>query len=335
MSIYDEDEFRDMPVTQDEKGNWIETEEGGVPVTPAPRRPRSTGQPPAPAAPARPQRGRPAPAPVAAPELQYDVEAIESEEEDDFTAVLSSADLRLDQGALYKMIMNSNLFENVTADPRAVKYVEREIKRFARERMEVTLGMRPERQAQPEQVVVSSPFNALEVQVLKQLASTVSKGVTESPQAEQVAQKIARKEGINPISGGNKPQATLTPAKPAQVPARPLAKPVAPLKRTGKTIDLNELESKNRLNPKIAEQVVDQVMDGTMEKDLSEMSEDEIIAHNNAAAARRTPRATNPQAVPMPTLEQANYLQQTKAANMDPKMQNTISTLMTLMSQKK
>ena len=58
--------------------------------------------------------------------------------------VLSDARLRLEQGRLYEMVMNSDLFEGSDCDPKAIKNVEKEIRNFAKERMEIMLGMRQE-----------------------------------------------------------------------------------------------------------------------------------------------------------------------------------------------
>ena len=66
------------------------------------------------------------------------------EEEEDFTAVFNDANLRIEQGRLYQMIMNHDIFEGMDADERAVQNVQKEIRKFARERMEIMLGMRQE-----------------------------------------------------------------------------------------------------------------------------------------------------------------------------------------------
>ena len=338
----------DMPVELDAQGNWVETPVGGPPI----QEPVRTSRPRAPAmqpklrgraAPApQPVQARPVSAPQPEPEIEYDVEAMESQEEDDFSDVLNDANLRLEQGTLYKMVMNSNLFQDMNADPRAVKNVEREIKRFARERMEIMLGMRQERSQEVQHVTVASPFNGLEVAVLKQVAAAASKGATERPEAEEIAQKIEKKTSLTPISGAPRaaqPQATLTPARPAPAPApkpqpKPLPqKPAAPLDRSArKSIDILDLEVNKRLDPKLAEQLIDAVMDGSG-KDTSLMTEDELIEHNRLAGERRKPRVSNPRALPTMSVEQSNQL--ATAQGSDPKMQNSIAQLMVMMGNKK
>lgn len=314
----DEESFQDRPDLEEPIGP------AEIPTTPADRakvqreaqaraaqqahqaqRPTGKGTPPAPPRP-----------------LNYDVAAIESEEEDDFEAVLSDANLRLEQGTLYKMIMNHNLFEGMDADPRAIRNVEREMKRFARERMEIMLGMRQERQEQQQQVVVGSQFNSLEVTVLKQLAAAASKGATERPEADQIAAKIEKKTTLTPI--------TAPKAAPAPAPApKPLAqKPAAPIQRkpaptpppAADSVDPND---------------VDAVMNGKLKKPLHEMTPAEVEAHNREAAQRQRPRAKNPNAAPIPTGDQLYMLHATKQAQMDPKAANAISTVMALMNRSK
>jgi predicted transcriptional regulator len=278
-------------------------------------RPTGVGAPPAP------------PKPFPEPEVQYDHDAINSEEEDDFSAVLSDANLRLQQGTLYQMVMNSNLFESMDVDPRAIKNVEREIKRFARERMEIMLGMRQERQEIVQHVQVASPFNSLEVKVLKDLASAASKGATSRPEAEEIAERIERKTSITPIAAPKPaPAPNSLKANPGMPAPKPLAqKPAAPVQRKPAPAPAPEPVDPNDM---------DAVMNGKMKKPLHEMTPAEIEAHNREAAQRQRPRAKNPSAAPIPTGDQLYMLHATKQAQMDPKAANAISTVMALMGKK-
>ena len=167
-----------------------------------------------------------------AQEEEYDVEElteqVAEEGEEDFTEVLSDARLRLEQGKLYEMIMNHDFFGGVECDPRAAKIVQKQIIKFAKEQMEVMLGMRQTTQATPP--MVSSPFNSLEVDILKKLASAASKGATESEEAqaempEPVVVAPPKKKTLNTI-GSAKPQ-------PKQQP-KPIAKKPEPIKRQAK-----------------------------------------------------------------------------------------------------
>lgn len=339
----------DMPEVEEvAPGQWVDR----TPVPPVAggggRRPRSTGVPPAPAQrPARPA-AQPAEPYRTADELGYDADAINSTEEDDFTEVLSDATLRLEQGNLYKLVMNNDLFQGADADPRAVANVQREIRRFARERMEIMLGMRQEKQVQDyarysaELAAQANPFNGLEVQILKQVAAAASKGATERPEAEEIAVQIQKKTTLSPIAvpkakGAVAPAPAPRPVgqgRPDLGPPKPLqARPKAPLKR-GPKVNLHEIEATRGLDDATAEAVVDQVMDGDG-VDVTTMDEDQLKAHNAKADARRRPRAKNPQAAPLPTVEMANYHHTMNAQQMDPKMQTTIAMLMGKMATKK
>src|ERR1035437_9642895 len=85
------------------------------------------------------------------------------EEDEDMSSVLSDANLRLEQGRLYQMIMNHDMFGETDADPKAIRNVQREMRKFARDRMETMLGMRQEEAVL--RTIVSSPFNDMEVNV--------------------------------------------------------------------------------------------------------------------------------------------------------------------------
>src|ERR1700688_1003435 len=115
--------------------------------------------------------------------IQGDPELDFFEEEDQDTAeIMLDANLRLEQGRLYQMVLQGNIFADTNADPKAIRNVQREIRKFVRERMETMLGIRQEQVAQ---TIVSSPFTDLEVTVLKMLASKMSKGQTESQTGPQ------------------------------------------------------------------------------------------------------------------------------------------------------
>jgi hypothetical protein len=156
-------------------------------------------------------------------ELTEEVANEDEDDEDDFTEALSDARLRLEQGKLYEMVMNHDLFGGVEADPRAAKSVQKQIRKFAKEQMEIMLGMR--QVASAVEAIVSSPFNDLEVQILKKLASAASKGATESEEANQPQEPIPvqqpRKKTLNTISSSPR----------HQLPAKPMAKKAEPIKR--------------------------------------------------------------------------------------------------------
>ena len=159
------------------------------------------------------------------------VEQVSEEEEDDFTEVLSDARLRLEQGKLYEMIMNHDLFGGVDADPRAAKSVQKQIRKFAKEQMEIMLGMRQEVAAVTN---VVSDFSALQTQALKDIANKLitSKGMKEEDypeeQAEQTPVAPPKKKTLNTI--GPKPQ-----MKPQPKPQpKPIAKKAEPIQRAAR-----------------------------------------------------------------------------------------------------
>lgn len=272
--FFEDDDFRDNPVEM-ENGKWKEVETA-MPAQPT----RPVAQRPAP-------QSKPAPK---QPEPLYENIDLEfnDDEEDDYTVVLSDARLRLEQGKLYELIMNSNLFDNMDSDARAIRNVQREIKRFARERMEVMLGMRQEA---ARETSVASPFNSLEVDVLKKIASAASKGATEQPEAEKATwdnPPQPKKQSLTPISSTPKPQ-----------PQKLTAKPKAPIARVATTAPI----VKEEYEP--------------LKKDPSQMSADELIERNKQAAERqaRVKPAKSSDAKPMPSYEQQEMLHADRMAN--------------------
>ena len=125
-------------------------------------------------------------------EEEFDVEefveeAASDEDEDDFTEVLSDARLRLEQGKLYEMVMNHDLFGGVESDPRAAKSVQKQIRKFAKEQMEIMLGMRQEEVAVTN---ATSDFSSLEVHALKDIAAKLisTRGMKEEDYPEEPTQ---------------------------------------------------------------------------------------------------------------------------------------------------
>ena len=63
-------------------------------------------------------------------------------------SVMADARLRLEQGRLYEMLLEHSLFKDVDADARAIKNVEREIKAYIRERLEILVGLKVDKAKQ-------------------------------------------------------------------------------------------------------------------------------------------------------------------------------------------
>lgn len=263
----------------------------------------------------------------------------EAVQEEDFSSVLSDAKLRLAQGSLYEMLMNNNLFENMEGvDPRAVKNVEREVMNFAKERMEIMLGMRQEATQEPSMSASSFPFNDLEVEALKAIASAATKGATQAPEAQQftaASSAPAPRPGLKTISLKSPSRPAVTQKAPAPAaPAKPLAqKPATPVtknKRTEAQIEqilaeegISREEYERQYNPNYK----------PLTKPVSQMNEAELKEWKRQDALKTHKQVKSPAAIPMPTAEQEEmmYSQRAQAANAHPQMQ----TIMGLLTQKK
>jgi hypothetical protein len=233
-------------------------------------------------------------------ELQEDptMDIFDEEEEDTF-GIMNDANLRLEQGRLYQMVLQGDIFADTNADPKAIRNVQREIRKFVRERMETMLGIRQEQQAM--ETVVSSPFNDLEVTVLKMLASKMSKGETEKEATHnnpgpQAPPPTPKKDGINSISGNLRP--TTTPLK---------ANPTKPIQKT-----------QSKPAPKTQAKSAIVGSDETLlKKPIAEMSPQELLAYEADAAIRRSQNksALPTNLVPHPSPQQLEMLYTAAAAN--------------------
>lgn len=259
-NLWDDDEFRDGAPAM-ENGKWVEAET----YTPAPDDVVRAN---------KIREAQKQAASVYKDDEEIDLEEltdqVAQEEDDDYTEVMSDARLRLEQGKLYEMVMNHNLFDGVDADPRAIKSVQKQIRKLAKELMETMLGMRQE-QTVANNAIVSSPFNDLEVQVLKKLASAASKGATEAEEAQVVTQP-------NPIAPKKTTLNTIGSSKPKQQ-AKPQAKPIAkaqPIQRKAQTKRELPPEFEPDYNP--------------LDKPVYEMTADELVERDRQALDRQKGR---------------------------------------------
>lgn len=221
--------------------------------------------------------------------------ADDDDEDAENEAALSDARLRLEMGRLYEMVMKSDLFNNLDADPQAIKNVQRQIKRFAKEQMEVMLGMRAVKE---ETTQIVSPFNELEIEVLKRLAFTATKGASAAGSAPKATLKASpgpqpppKATALSPIG----PQKT-TPVKPQG------SRPVAPLKRQAPPPQAVPQRRTNESKP--------------LEKPLHEMTDEELIARNHETAQRQK-RAVPKDALPPMSPEAMNALYATRVQQQD------------------
>jgi hypothetical protein len=140
----------------------------------------------------------------------------EDDLEDD-TELLTNARLRLEQGKLYEMLLNHDLFASVDADARAIKNVQKEIKNFIKERLEVLLGLKPDPKLIPQihQVNAASlPFSDLEIELLKRFLIKMSKGATEKADHPSAAVTVApakMESRISPLSNTQTKNSTIKP----------------------------------------------------------------------------------------------------------------------------
>jgi hypothetical protein len=216
----------------------------------------------------------------------------DNDEEEDDSLVLSNANLRLEQGRLYQMIMNHNIFADTDADPQAIKNVQRQIKRFAREQMELMLGMRQE--SPKNETIVSSPFNELEVIALKTIAAQMSKGATRMADIPKTIPATPKKDGISPISV-NKPKPsppTVSKPLPKNAPAKAAAKPAS--------------------GPQVGKVPADETL---LTKPISEMTPQELLEYDSKAVERhKNLKAAIPtNMVPMPSPQEMEMLYQSRA----------------------
>jgi len=304
--------------------------------------PDEVGQQDAPPVNVRVQRPAAAPVQEQAKEEYYDHVSggdysAEEEQEEDFSSVLSDARLRLEQGKLYELIMNHDIFSGVDADERAIKHVQKQIRNFAREQMEIMLGMRQEAPKVQPLSVDNFPFNDLEVEALKALASAATKGATTAPEAQTFSgveqSRQSPRVGLNTI-GSPKKAAPAAPKpvapKAAQPQAKPLAqKPAAPVKRdANRDAIIDKILAEEGITR--AEYDAQYPPDyKALEKPVEQMSDAELKERARAMRKRSPGQVKNPQAIPMPTIDQENMLHATRAqaAASHPQMQSLMSLL--------
>ena len=155
-------------------------------------------------------------------------------------SIMDSARVRLEQGRLYEMLIKHDLFDGVEALPEAIDKVQTEIKEFITERLEILLGMRAEKETEIHQIVQDNPFNEMEIEVLKRVASKMSKGMTENVESSK-----PEPAPFNPVKKENKSTGLNTLGTPKQQ-----VKKKAPVSRPVKTSPKSK--KKRRLKAEIA-----------------------------------------------------------------------------------
>jgi hypothetical protein len=115
------------------------------------------------------------------------------------TMVLSEAVKRIEQAKLYETFLKHKLFAEGSARPEIIQIVETELKQFILSRLEILLGIKPEKPTPNQQV--QSIFTDEEINALKQLAGRVLQKTTQptiNPVQNSAPQNISLEPQIKP-----------------------------------------------------------------------------------------------------------------------------------------
>jgi hypothetical protein len=280
---------------------------------------------------APPQQAQQAPE----PEVEYEEE--QSDEEEDFSSLLSDARSRMEQGRLYEMLMDHDIFAGADADEKAIKFVTKQIRMFAKERMEIMLGMRQEPSKVQAFNAADFPFNDIEVAALKDLAYVATKGASSRDEAQTFTPQAApapRRTGLNPIAVKQAPKPAARPSAPPARAAAPAPKPLAqkaaaPVKRDPKTEAAIEriLQEEGITREEYERQYPPGYK--SLPKPLNNMNEQELAEWRRQDALKTNAQVKSNFAIPMPTAEQEEMLhtQRANTAAQNPQMQVLMAAL--------
>lgn len=200
----------------------------------------------------------------------FDEELENTEDQEIDMEVLKNARLRLQQGRLYELLLSHNLFSEVDAEPRVVAKVEREVRSFIKERLEVLVGLKPDPKLIPAQPL-GGLFSEEELLVLKEFVGKVSQKVSKPAQVGFTPQKI---------------QPTL---KPASMPSS--------------NVKVSPVKQKTQQQPTSQKQKNQESKDEPrLTKAPSQMTKEELLEHNRIVAQRQASRkaAAPKKKIPMP-----------------------------------
>lgn len=241
-------------------------------------------------------------------EDQIEEQVNEEEEEAASLEVLTNASLRLEQGNLYKLILTQNLFENTDADPKAVNNVQREIRAFVRERLEVLVGLKEDPRLLKRKTREDFPFTDIEIDLLKTMLGRVTK---QAPAIKPISQPVSAKPKqpmkLNTIKGNQtKPSQEKKPTSSVKV-VEKIKRPTAQKKKT-------------------------EDAEGRLKKHPKDMTVNELIEYNKTVAARQMDRKAKP-LTPLPQLDSDQKLMHySKMVNSDAKTSNFVSMVMAKMN---
>jgi hypothetical protein len=254
-------------------------------------------------------------------EAMYEaVQSQEEIEEEDDSELLTNARLRLEQGKLYEMLLKHDLFGSVDAEPKAVQNVQREIRNFIKERLEVLLGLRQDPRIRTSPAEMPGQFTSLEVDLLKRFLAKMSKGATEQIQEDVVPVRASvKKEGIRPLSSGPSPRSQAI--RPVAAKVRP---PVAaPVKPKTQAAPQSQIKTSNPEIKRILEEEF-----GENEMPLGgpagKVRRSELMERNRRIAQRQAMRtATNPNKIPTPNGDQEAMMMMQHVMSRNESLQQT------------
>jgi hypothetical protein len=164
----------------------------------------------------------------------------------DDSNLLETATVRLEMARLYEMVLKTNFFDGLDADPRAVSKVMKEFKEFTMDRLEILLGMKQEKQKTAAPIEVKLPFNELEISSLKDLAFKLTKGETAKYDVLTSSPKTGGLKPLSQVLNKPTPKPIYKPALKRPQPSRPAPRPTAPLKSKKQIHEMNENELRER-----------------------------------------------------------------------------------------
>lgn len=138
---------------------------------------------------------------------------------------ISPALLRLEQGKLYQMLIEHDLFADIDAHPQAIENVQRELKDFITSRLEIMLGLRTDKEVH-HLVRHDSVFTQNEIEALKALAKKLSDSVNKKPEEPKSG-------NLSPVGGADKAKNMLAKMQPKPIQAKPVvSQPVQKVEKT-------------------------------------------------------------------------------------------------------
>ena len=238
---------------------------------------------------------------------EEDVDNYIEEYTEDQAVLLDQADARLEKGSLYRMLLSHDLFGNVDCPPEIVHQVQEEIKEFILDRLNILLGIKAEQTSENTIMSVDLPFNNIEIEVLKKLAATASKGkslqegynvqaiVSKQPSTIQPLSNIRKAPAIKKLSESGPFRSKSIPTQEVPPPQR-----LDRQKRPKELLDKKQEESKEMIN-------------------AWDMTQEQRLAHNKKNQHKYTQTQPHDNVkIPMPNYDQQKMhyeLESVKRAN--------------------